>query len=136
MYASNISFNIESNYNTLYNFMKLYTDDNYIPSKNIIDDVKFVLQHIISKKMIINKNEIFRNKYKIGDNVKITYVTMSQKYIEYYENNEFTGTIIFIDNNEDDIFIMCPNNCIKSTKIQGTSFMGHSNGYDMYIEYV
>jgi hypothetical protein len=116
--------------------MKLYTDDNYIPSKTIIDDVKFVLHHIISNNKIKNTNELFRNQYKIGDNVKISYITMSQKYFEYYENSKFIGKIIFIDNNEDDIFILCPNNCVKSTKIQGTSFMGHSNGYDMFIEYV
>ena len=112
---------------------------NKIIDKNIKERklIKELLKIIINEETIIDNK---KNEFNIGDIVKISYSSDSQKYIDDYEERGFIGKILFIDNESDNMFfhkILENNNeinIIKSLEIEGCHFFGMSRGYTYIIE--
>ena len=99
------------------------------------DDMETFNRHYKQKK--------FLNKYEIGDQVVVSYIPDSQRYIEYYEGETFKGIIFFIDPDNDNIFLF---NIQKesneeyvirthSLEREGCHYFGMSRGYTYCIDY-
>jgi len=75
-----------------------------------------------------NNNEI----YKCGDIINVSYITYSQSKNIYY--TDFIGKIIFIDKNENNLFVLCNDNYIRSLLKEGCCY-DFQNGakYDISI---
>lgn len=127
-------------------------DNDFIDIDNTDDDIndklKSALIEIVEQQLFDNKN---KNKddneklfgfYDIGDNVKVSYCPCSQKYIDYYDEQSFTGRIIFIDSKNDNMFFSVNDSVtsekitIKSLEREGCHFMGMTRGYDYSIEHI
>ena len=73
----------------------------------------------------------------IGDVVNITYIPQSQKYIEYYEQENFCGKIIFIDAENDNMFLLANINgidTVKSLERESCHYLGMARGYSFSIK--
>jgi hypothetical protein len=78
----------------------------------------------------------------IGDQIMVSYMPYSQRYIEHYNNETVTGKVFFVDNENDDAFVVldCTDNngkhirYVKSINKWGCGYFGNSRGYDMHIE--
>ncbi len=114
--------------------------ENRIIDKNIKKNklIKELLKIIINEEIVIDKNS--KNEYNIGDIIKISYSSDSQKYIDDYEDKGFIGKILFIDDKTDNMFlhkiVENNNDCIiiKSLEIEGCHFFGMARGYTYIIE--
>ena len=114
--------------------------ENRIIDKNIKKHklIKELLKIIINEEIVIDKNN--KNEYNIGDIIKISYSSDSQKYIDDYEDKGFIGKILFIDDKTDNMFlhkiVENNNDCIiiKSLEIEGCHFFGMARGYTYIIE--
>jgi hypothetical protein len=121
-----------------------YDDLELSNSTNVYENLKDTLIRVVEQKlwnMRTNSSTIkcWDNTYKIGDIVNVTYLPYSQRYMEYYDLQSFTGRIIFIDSIKDNAFFLIDNPCnnnitIKSLEREGCHFMGMSRGYDYIIE--
>lgn len=82
-----------------------------------------------------NDNFMFNNKkkYSLGNTINITYCPASQKYIDYYDDEAFTGTIFFVDNDQDNMLLYINNNdntiTVKSLEREGCHYLGMTRGY-------
>jgi len=113
-------------------------------SKNIHKNLVSTLTRVADFKLWANDTYLFPNMcgityidttYMIGDIVKVSYIPCSQKYLDYYDNQSFTGTIIFIDADKENAFFLIEgSNEIKSLKPNDCHFLGTTPGYDYIIE--
>jgi len=113
-------------------------------SKNIHKNLVSTLTRVADFKLWANDTYLFPNMcgityidttYMIGDIVKVSYIPCSQKYLDYYDNQSFTGTIIFIDADKENAFFLIEgSNEIKSLKRNDCHFLGTTPGYDYIIE--
>ena len=126
-------FDIVNSDKTVYKFIQKYTD------KQIDDHFDFndLMINVINNKLWKNDNSIFDNTFKIGDNISVDYCPYSQKYIDYYEEQGFEGKIIFIDNENNNMFVMLnePDSIIiKSLERLGCHYFGMTPSYTFFIK--
>lgn len=93
---------------------------------------------VINNKWINDKTtKIFATKiYNTGDIINLTYTPNSQKYIEYYDAYTCTGRVIFIDNKNDNLFIVVDTDTgyiIKTLEREGCHYFGMTRGYGYLI---
>jgi len=110
--------------------------------EKMIDMIKIVIENNLWTNIKNPDDYIFDGKYKIEDKVLINYVPYSQKYIEHYEKESFCGKIFFIDNQNDNMFLIQYGNCesndeniirIKSLERVGCHYLGMGKSYDYFI---
>jgi hypothetical protein len=144
------NFDVLSGENTLIKFINLYTSPTIpLSDVNIFDESGTLDESIqvLFKNVIENEQWKYINdksftdalfcKSKIGDDVTITYIPASQKNIDYYDQQTFSGKIIFIDNECQDMIIVNTDHgecTIKSLVREGCHFLGMSQGYYHYIK--
>lgn len=82
------------------------------------------------------------NNLKIGDVVKLSFIPKSQKYIEYYEEQNVSGRVFFIDKENDDAFLYRDEidlesgqhiRIIQSFNREYCSYYGTTRGYSHLI---
>jgi len=81
------------------------------------------------------------SKYKLNDDVTITYSPFSQKYIDYYEDKTFSGKIFYIDSDTDNMLLIERSELskkdeivIKSLEQNGCHYFGINRGYEYFIK--
>ncbi|VBB18861.1 hypothetical protein YASMINEVIRUS_1393 [Yasminevirus sp. GU-2018] len=75
-------------------------------------------------------------EHRVGDLISVSYVPDSQRYIEYYDEQMCTGKILFIDNDEINMFITVTTPtgyCIKTLEREGCHYFGMAKGYSHFI---
>lgn len=122
--------------------LEIFMDDEI----NVDRKLQAVLKRVIERELWRDSDakkslSSFDKDYKIGDIVNVTYTPESQKYIEYYQEQAFTGRIIFIDDKNDNAFLMSINNeknhvIVKSLTREGCHYLGMTPGYSYFIEYI
>lgn len=142
----NYVFDILYDESTAKECIKQYKDSFDLPelSDDVQEKLKSTLIRVTKQKLwtsqqqLSDQNELISlSLCKIGDMVKVSYHPCSQKYIDYYESQSFTGRIIFIDCNKDNAFFLIDDKntiIIKSLEREGCHFMGMTRGYDYLIE--
>ena len=85
---------------------------------------------------------------KPGDRVSVSYTPASQKYIDYYNSQAFTGEVFYVDEETDNFFMWksevgkISNNVVNITyrvqsyKREGSHYFGMSDCYDGYYSFV
>lgn len=117
----------------------------------ISEDVNKIFRAFIginSKTDAKTENKIFNgclSSININDKINISYFPYSQKYIDYYDEQRVSGTVIFIDEQTDNLFLMSINvddathakeYVFKSLERDGCSYLGTSRGYDYCISQI
>jgi hypothetical protein len=160
------SFDIVSDKGTDIAFMKHYDhiDDNVIESLSKLDDLDRLVKFFdLIKRVVANKeyekyitsvidddganlsNLAEPGRYpQIGDMVSVSYTPASQRYIDYYNDQAFAGTVFFVDRNRNN-FLMLSTNVgkvvdyemqieydIRSFKRIGCHYFGMADCYDGY----
>ena len=154
---TNVILPLSSNQSTKYKFDLIYEectakkcikqyDDLELPNhihNNLHKQLKNTLTRVVENKLWNQDNNSFThwdNTYRIGDVVIITYFPFSQKYIDYYNEQSFTGRIIFIDNDKSNVFFLINEDSndigFKSLQREGCHYMGMTQGYNYNIELV
>lgn len=138
MTTTQFEFDINSTNSTILSFMETYNRPVTFEDDDLID---IFHEHI--KKVIMNNewsdlkdNNTF-DKYTYGTKVDVTYSPLSQRYIDYYDEQGFTG-ILFYGNkyNDDALFYYIQNDIIhvKSLERDNCHYMGMGRGYEYYIK--
>ena len=76
---------------------------------------------------------------KIGDEIYVQYLPMSQKYIDYYDEQNICGKVFFIDVDNDDAFLFVDSDSedvsrkIMSINREYCSYYGDTRGYAIMI---
>jgi|UniRef100_A0A6C0DZ10 hypothetical protein len=142
------NFDIECNYGTIQKFLALnehnQCDDDY-DSK--FYEMKNVMRRTQKEKYNNEKIIINDTLYECGDIIHVSYITSSQVVLyedededdlkkKYYSDT--IGKIIFIDKDENNMFILCNDNNIKSTTRVGCGYGLHfeSKGFDTAIKLI
>lgn len=105
----------------------------------MLDVIRTVVENNLWKKIGDVDDCIFEGKFKLGDKVMINYIPYSQKYIEFYEKEAFEGIIFFVDNINDNMFLIQNGSTyddvvrIKSLERAGCHYLGLGKSYDYYI---
>lgn len=160
-YNTKYRFNIVSDTDTDEKFMDMYQDVSQLILKNkgshdnpidltsdnvdtMYEIMKGVIDNSIWKRVLEEDpgNYYFHNRYsvpvKLGDTVNVSYIPASQRYIDHYEELSFTGTIFFVDNEHDNMFLFFENEDneieVRSLEVEWCSYYGTSRGYDYFID--
>lgn len=144
----NYIFDLIYNSATASAFINQYDDLNL--ERKLMDEIdvdqklQAIMKRVIEQELWKNRHDTkikyFDNTYRIGDIVRVTYFPESQKYIEYYEDQSFTGRIIFIDNTN--VFFVVVdefdknNITVKSLEREGCHYFGMTPGYSYIIEQI
>jgi hypothetical protein len=120
-----------------------------------VDVIESILTKVIEKKlwkMNDDKSNDFYDRDNIngfskGDRVKVTYIPSSQKYIDFYQKENFVGEIIFVDSENDNAFFLVhkPKHLeedtnsdtiivVKSLERVGSHYLGMTRGYYYWME--
>lgn len=103
---------------------------------NIFEKEKYVIDVIkydLWKKDITKKNKQF--DFSIGDTVECYYVPFSQKEIDYYNKQEFSGKVFFSYKNNFFMFKIDNKELIlKSFEREGCDFFGRNKSYFGYVD--
>jgi hypothetical protein len=109
--------------------------------------IKIVVEYELWKKVNYPSVTFDNDEYKLGESVNIEYSPFSQKYLDYYDGKAFTGIIIFVDvETENMLLIELPKNplklekdehkfVIKSLEQDGCDFLGLHKGYCYTIKH-
>jgi len=108
-------------------------DDKY---RQMCDILKVVCKYKAWTLLKSNGKTDMINGVTIGDIINITYIPQSQKYIEYYEQENFSGKVIFIDVVNDNMFLLAKINgvdTVKSLERESCHYLGMARGYSFNI---
>lgn len=90
-------------------------------------------------KTVISKSESF-NDIRIGDVINVSYIPCSQKYFDFYKQQDIkNGLVLFVDaENNDAIVVIRNHDTVKFQSLirEGCHYFGMSNGYDCLIDKV
>jgi hypothetical protein len=101
-----------------------------------------------SESTIVNQINDNKKYPIIGDKVKVSYYPDSQKYIKYYNKQTFEGLVFFVDDKNDNFYLVSSNvgkifnfeidiiYNIQSFKREGCHYFGMSDGYTGNYDYV
>jgi hypothetical protein len=144
-----INVDIICDISTLVKFCKFYNLQ--IKESDInIDNIDEIFTQYIEANKSNNDIEIETSEtlydVKINDIININYYPLSQKYIDYYNEQSITGKVIFIDKDNDNLFVIESTSkeitnwldkdikyIFKSLEREGCSYLGTSRGYDFTI---
>ena len=141
----NLSINIICSDDMIQSFCKKNNIEYEESLENIFikffSNYKFPEQVTLSKNTYTNvKSYIGIQFLKIGDYVSIHYSPYSQKYIDHYNQANFSGFVFYINETLDNMLIyycVLKNNkqtiVIKSLEIENTSYFGNTNDYTYFI---
>jgi hypothetical protein len=116
-----------------------------ISREQLEEMIKIIVNKCLHNYYRIRKERVTSTMYDVceGDYVSVKYFPDSQKYSEYYDNHNFNGTIIHIDNDNDNMILFYEDyDCkskdhviyIKTLEREGCHYLGMSRGYDILIE--
>jgi hypothetical protein len=98
---------------------KIFFEKNNFEKKDVVsDDDKY--------------DSVRLSALKSGDTVHVTFTPMSQKHIEYYDEQTIDGTIFYIDHENDDALIFYDEGeyrHVKSLKRLGCGYFGDTDSY-------
>lgn len=110
------------------------------------DKLTMVLRKVVEDKLwdsiIVIDDPKEKQSHVLGDVVKVSYCPASQRYISHYEERGFTGRILFIDHESDNMFFLQIDDStekpieIRSLETDGCHFFGMCRSYDYFIEKV
>lgn len=157
-----ITVDIICDISTLVKFCKFYNLQ--IEESDIsLDNIDNIFTQYIETNKINNNIKTNESLYdvKINDIISINYYPLSQKYIDYYNEQSITGKVIFIDKDNDNLFVLESTSkevnhlgndnkdssyitsldkldndtkyIFKSLEREGCSYLGTSRGYDFTI---
>tara|TARA_B110000908_G_C10173700_1_gene412161 strand:+ start:173 stop:613 length:441 start_codon:yes stop_codon:yes gene_type:complete len=140
-------FNIEINYtpDMRIRFTKQYEhlfpsqqsrhklSDGGVDNNNFYELIKKVI--LDSKWNDVKTDNMFKT-YIYGSELKLTYISLSMRYIDYYEEQSFTGKLFYGDEQTDNALLYYEHNNIiyvKSIERDRCHFMGIARGYEYHI---
>ena len=85
--------NIHSSSDTINEFIKQYK-----LKSTIIDSYLTIFKEYIEKYGIPKKNNTNDDIIRIGSYITISYTPLSQKYIDYYDEEKIEGVLFFMNN--------------------------------------
>jgi len=139
------TFDILSCSDTIVKMLTLYGDgiDEHVESneydKKIWDCMEKLLKRSYKSlwKTVVSKSESF-NGIGIGDVINASYIPGSQKYVDFYKQQDITnGLVLFVDaENNDAIIVLRHGYTVKFQSLvrEGCHYLGMSNGYDCMID--
>lgn len=119
--------NIHSSSDTINEFIKQYK-----LKSTINDSYLIIFKEYIEKYGIPKKNNINDDIIRIGSYITISYTPLSQKYIDYYDEEKIEGILFFVTDNKEDGFVFLEDNdkyIISSIVKPFCSYYGDSKGY-------
>jgi hypothetical protein len=128
------NFDINCSYGTLQKFLALnehnQCDDDY-------DSKYYEMLNVMRRTQKENYNDekhiINDTLYECGNYVRVSYISMSQDNIGNYPS--IIGKIIFIDKDENNMFVLSNDNCIISIMREGCGYGFHNGfGFDIDIQ--
>lgn len=129
--------NIESSKSTLDDLFKTYDVKNFDNLTIALKSEIKIMNKIKKQLNYENRSIISFEDVKIGDYIKISYCTDSQKDLEYYESKNICGFVIYIDSHNEDIIMIEIDNSgnfiFNSMNQLGCSYYGTSKGYTPMI---
>ena len=105
-------------------------------------DVKNNDFYELIKKVISNckwndvKTDNMFNTHLYGSELKLTYYPLSQRYVDYYDEQTFIGTLFYGDEQSDNAILYYEHNnvvYVKSLERDGCHYMGMARGYEYFI---
>ncbi len=124
--------NIHSSCDTINEFIKQYKLKSTINDSNLT-----IFKEYIKKYGIPKKNDTNYDTVIIGSYITISYTPLSQKYIDYYDEEKIEGILFFITDSKEDGFVFLENGdtyIISSIIKPFCSYYGDSKGYFENIE--
>lgn len=125
-------------------YAPVHTDLKSVVVNNICNPLLCLLQKVVENRSwehrdIRYKMEQPTGPYSIGDLVKVSYSPDSQKYIDHYDERGFTGRIIFVDAESDNMFFVCKTDdsnkiIIRSLEVEGCHYFGTCRSYVYHID--
>jgi len=119
--------NIHSSSDTINEFIKQYK-----LKSTINDSYLTIIKEYIEKYGIPKKNDTIDDIVIIGSYITISYTPLSQKYIDYYDEEKIEGVLFFITDSKEDGFVFLEDGdtyIISSIVKQFCSYYGDSKGY-------
>jgi hypothetical protein len=136
-----ITLDIESDEVTLKNFSKLnkieYNDNMFNTFYTKYGTVFKPYDDSKKKAGKISTKQCDFSDVKVCDVISVSYIPLSQKYCEHYSTKTRTGTVIYIDSNNEDLLIWSTSPSgltIQSLVVDGCSYYGMSRGYTVCID--
>lgn len=79
---------------------------------------------------------------KVGDDIDVSYIPCSQKFIDHYNEKSFTGRVFYVDHSKcgialvyyDEIVDGKITRYVKSVETEYCSYFGDTRGYDIIID--
>lgn len=151
--ASSRKHRVEKNKEKSFNFDLIYSGDTsrrflnrYVKNHDDLGNGNSVqlfhdtIKTVITKKTWVDDLSTFPfcdDVYKVGDKVRIMYIPDSQRYIDHYNEQSFSGQILFIDKDSDNIILFSESDAsidVRSLEREGCHYFGMSKGYTYFIE--
>jgi len=123
--------NIHSSSDTINEFIKQYKLKSTINDSYLTIFKEYIEKYGIPKKNDTN-DDTNDDTVIIGSYITISYTSLSQKYIDYYDEEKIEGVLFFMTDNKEDGFVFLENSntyIISSIVKPFCSYYGDSKGY-------
>ena len=125
-------------------------DEFYDLIKTVVANRRYELPESPTSSSSIYSDEQYESNRspKPGDHISVSYTPASQKYIDYYNSQAFTGEVFYVDEETDNFFMWksevgkISNDTVNITyrvqsyKREGSHYFGMSDCYDGYYSFV